>query len=360
MTEANFKTYLRWCSGLFLGGALAMAAVNWAVDPLQFYRKAGYPPLLLEQKRFQAPGLAKHYDYDTLIMGTSMSENFQPQQVAAKLGGQALNLSMQGASVREQSLAVQVALRAGRAQRVLWELNYEYLRGNPQWVANFDGTFPFYFYDQNALNEINHYLLSVDTAKHSLKILLGRAGLRPYRSRPPEEVFSWHRGKDFGPASVRKAWQRAVEARPRFRKLLPDLAAEHLNANFDRHILPLLRGHPDVKFDLFFPPFLAAYYANVREVSPQILTNLLANRRHIFAQTRGLPNVELHDFQTAEEIVFSLEDYCDLMHFNLRVNELILEAIRDGRHRMTDADSRELAALLAGPRLANWAREHGE
>jgi hypothetical protein len=358
MSDPNHKAYLKIFAGVTVAGAVGLVALNWLVDPLQFYRKAAYPPLLVGQKRFQAPGLAKNYDYDTVIIGTSMSENFQPQQVADKLGGKALNLSLQGASAREQSLMLQVALRSGKVRRVIWELNYEYLRGDPQWVSDYDGSFPFYFYDENVFNDLGHYLLSVDTAKQSLKVLLGRAGVRPYESRAPEDVFSWYRTKQFGVASVRRAWERAAKSRDSFRKQIPEYAAENLNANFDRNILPLLRDHADVKCHLFFPPFLAAYYANVRKVSPQILANLAANRRHVFEQTRGLPNVELFDFQTAEEIIFDLDDYCDLMHFNLRVNDTLLEAIRDGRHQMTAEGSRELEALTGSERLSTWVKQH--
>lgn len=358
MNDRNYKAYLKVLSSMAVAGALAVVALNWLIDPLQFYRKAAYPPLLLGQKRFQAPGLAKNYDYDTVLIGTSMSENFQPKQVAEKLGGKALNLSMQGASAREQALILQVALRSGRVKRVLWELNYEYLRGDAQWVANYDGSFPFYFYDESVFNDLGNYLLSLDTTKQSLKVLLGSAGLQPYRSLAPEEVFSWYRRKQFGAASVRKSWQHSTNARPRVRKQIPEYALQNLNANFDQNVLPLLQKHPGVKYDLFFPPFLAAYYANVKEISPLILTNMLANRRHIFEQTRGLPNVELFDFQTAEEIIFGLEDYCDTIHFNLRVNDTLLEAIRDGRHRMSEKGACELEVLTGSERLSTWVKEH--
>jgi hypothetical protein len=360
MNDPGYKAYLKILSGVTVAGAVGIVALNWLVDPLQFYRRAAYPPLLIGEKRFQAPGLAKNYEYDTIIVGTSMSENFQPKQIAEKLGGKALNLSMQGASAHEQRLALQVALRSGRVRRVLWELNYEYLRGDPQWVANYDGSFPFYFYDENVFNDLGNYLLSVDASKQSLKVLLARAGLRRYRARAPEEVYSWYRTKTFGEASVRKAWQRATNGRSNFRKQVSEYAVENLNANFDQNVLPLIREHPTVTYDLFFPPFLAAYYANVQEVSPQILANMMANRKHVFEQTHELTNVELFDFQTAEGIIFDLDDYCDLMHFNLRVNDMILEAIRDGRHRMRAGDSHELEALIGGERLATWVKEHVE
>lgn len=360
MSGSEFQRYVRAGALAAAGGALAVAVLNWAVDPLQFYRKAPYPPLLLEQKRYQLPGLAKHYDYDTVIVGTSVSENFHPRQVAETLGGRALNLAMQGASAREQRLALEIALRTGRVRRVLWEIHYEYLRGDPSWVAHYDGAFPFHFYDQNPLNDLPKYLLSVDTTKLTLKILLARLGLWSYQARAPEEVFSWHRAKKFGPASVRRAWQRAVQARPRLRAQLPEYAPQHLNGNFDQNVLPLLRVHPKVKFQLFFPPFLAAYYAHVQATAPELLDHMLENRRHIFEQTRHLPNVELFDFQSVPEWIFDLDGYCDLMHFNLRINEAILRAIRDGRYRMTDGESAALRALLASTDLSSWVRNHVE
>ena len=76
MKELAASTYLKLAAALALALAALIAFANWRVDPLQFYRRASYPPLLSDALRFQNPGLARNYDYDTLILGTSVSLGF--------------------------------------------------------------------------------------------------------------------------------------------------------------------------------------------------------------------------------------------------------------------------------------------
>lgn len=357
MTHLTHQRYLKLLFGLFLAVGGGLIALNWRIDPLQFYRKAAYPPLLIGQKRFQVPGLIKHYDYDTVVIGTSVSENFEARDIKKELSLNALNLSMQGASVLEQKLALTLALQTGKVRNVIWDINFEFLRGDAEWVANFDGSFPFYFYDDNPLNEVNNYLLNVDTAKNSLKILLRRCGLNTYRSFTPDELYPWYRKKPSGAAVVRKSWQlAAAKGRKPFLGEVAEYASAKLNANFDRQVLQLIREHPEVKFTLYFPPNSVGYYAQVAAAAPEVFDHMLQSRQHVFAQTRDLPNVRLFDFQPLPELIYETDNYFDLMHFTHPISNYILESMRLDRHRMTAAGSAELKSLVASPRTGEWVK----
>ena len=358
MNGVRFKSYLGWLFGCFILAVLGIAAANWIVDPLQFYRKAAYPPLLSGQKRFQAPGLARNYDYDAVVIGTSMSINITATQVREKLGFNALNLSMQGPSAREQHLLLQIALRTGKVKRVIWEVNYEYLRGDPEWVSSYDGTFPCYFYDRNAFNEVNNYLLNVDTTKSTLKVLLARYGLKSYPDRDPEALLTQRATNEFGRAGVQRAWHRAVKGRPALRARAPEFAVTNLNRNFDLNVMTLIREHPEVRFYLYFPPYSAAYYANVMAVAPEIFTHMIENREYIFHQTTGLKNVQLHDFQGVTSLIFNVDNYCDLIHFNPRVNDYILESIRDARQVLTVSGLSQFESLVSLQCVSSWVEQH--
>jgi hypothetical protein len=347
MTTADFNRYLCRLFGLAAAGALGLVALNWWIDPLQFYRRASYPALLIGEKRFQAPGIAKHYACDALVLGTSVSETIEGADAQEFFGWHSLNLAMQGASAREQHLALDVALRTGRVTNVLWDINYEYLRGSPDWVANYDGSFPFYFYDENPWNELPNYLLSVDTAKASLKILLRRCGVPTYQPRTPDEVFVWHNKKKFGLEPLRHAWTNAVAKREtQFARATAEYDLANLNANFDAHVLAVARAHPEVQFRLYFPPFARAYYANLTAANPQIFTNLIANKLHIIEQTRALPNVQLHDFQAQADIITNTANYCDLTHFSHAIARQLLQEMRAGHQQATSASVENLRVLV--------------
>jgi hypothetical protein len=53
MNDPDYKGYLTILSGVVVAGAVGIVALNWLVDPLQFDRRAAYPPLLIGEKDFK-------------------------------------------------------------------------------------------------------------------------------------------------------------------------------------------------------------------------------------------------------------------------------------------------------------------
>jgi hypothetical protein len=358
--ESNaYKKYLAFFVGIAAAVTVGVIWLNWSVDPLQFYRKATYPPYLLFQKRFQNPGLARNYPYDSVILGTSLSENFPPNLVKERLGWTTMNFAMSGASAYEQSKMLNVALRTGKVRNVVWDVNYEYLRGDTNWVSNFDGAFPNYFYDENPWNELNNYLLNVDTTKNSFRVSLRKCGIKAYREATIDDLQTFVSPRPYKEESVRQAWQRAVKRRGVITKQVPEYAITNLNANFDEHFAKAIQAHPDVKFHLFFPPFTVGYYANIAKISPELFNSMLASRAYIYERTRNLPNVEVYDFQTDASIITNLNHYSDLMHFDTEISGHILDSIKQRQRLFTQPGSEDLRELASDESARIWIEKYG-
>ena len=104
--------------------AIGVALLTSIIDPLQFYHKATwYSPVFSTEQRYQNPGLARNYDYDTIIIGTSMTENFIPAEVDKALGGKTLKLSIRGSTADEHFKIASLALQTGKVKKVLWGLD---------------------------------------------------------------------------------------------------------------------------------------------------------------------------------------------------------------------------------------------
>ena len=71
--------------GLSLIGVLFVGGVNYIVDPFQQYRVKTFYPIAFTNERYQNAGLSKNFEYDSLILGTSMTENFILDEVEKKL-----------------------------------------------------------------------------------------------------------------------------------------------------------------------------------------------------------------------------------------------------------------------------------
>ena len=79
------RTYRRWTCGLVAAVAVllaACAAVVYLVDPCLYYRMPeDWDPIFFNE-RYQAAGLAKNVQADTVLMGTSMAANYRASQIA--------------------------------------------------------------------------------------------------------------------------------------------------------------------------------------------------------------------------------------------------------------------------------------
>lgn len=353
-TESGRKYLLIFCLTFFCLAA-GIAMLNWWVDPLQFYRKAEYPAYLIKEKRFQYPSLARNYEYDSVVIGTSVSENFVPSLLQERLKWKTLNLSMPGASAREQYLMLQVALRTGRVKNVLWDLNLEYLGGSGDWVSDYDGAFPDYLYDENPWNDINNYLLNLDTAKGSLKVLLKRAGLPAYRERTVEELFSTVEGKH-GREMVWAAWERRPGGRgtQQFEERVRGLTKENVVRNFDRYFVASAVQNPKTHFSIYLPPITPAYFSKIKSVSTEAFEALIALRERALEADRENKNISVYDFQTGNNVLISVDNYRDLVHFDRVVNEYIVAAVGNGYDRLQLPYLEYFKQFLSDDYLAEW------
>jgi hypothetical protein len=348
MKPSTSTRYLAQLTALAVVLAGAVAWLNWRVDPLNFYRMPSHAPYLSEQARYRNPGLARNAEYDAVILGTSVSLGFDRRHMNERLGVHVLNLAMQGASAHEQALLLGVALRSGRVRRVVWDLNYEFFRGTPEWVSDYDGPFPMHFFDTNPWNEVPHYLLNWDVAKISARVILNRyphgdAEESPQASRRP------------GLASVRAAYEHARAGAFIFKLRPAEFAPILTAASFDANCLALVRAHPEVQFDLYFPAFSVAYHALVREAASSAFEAMLAWKEDIARKVATLPNVRLHDFQGRPEIVRDFERFTDTVHCDARTHDLLVDALASGEDRATPERLAQNAEFLRANASPDWA-----
>ena len=118
-SKRYLPTLLLSC-GLFL---VLAAVVNGAVDPYRLLHADWFNSGWSENQRMQNPGLARTSEYTTALIGTSHTEQFPVSRISQALGEPAVNLSMAGSWIREQSLMAERVLAAGKARRILWEIN---------------------------------------------------------------------------------------------------------------------------------------------------------------------------------------------------------------------------------------------
>ena len=85
----------RLCLCLIVLALAVSAALTYAVDPFEHYRESRILPLY-DQESYNNPGIARNYDYNAVILGTSMIEMSMPSVIDACFSVSSVKLPMRG------------------------------------------------------------------------------------------------------------------------------------------------------------------------------------------------------------------------------------------------------------------------
>ncbi|CAM4408117.1 copper amine oxidase N-terminal domain-containing protein [Paenibacillus tarimensis] len=315
-------------SVLLLG--VLLGSFVYAVDPLQHYRKPSwYPPIYSSEQRYQNPGLARNYEYDTIIIGTSMTENFLPSEVDAALGGQTLKLSIRGSTAAEQYEIARLALQTGKPKRVLWGLDYFALRDG---MRDDQGPFPGYLYDDKLWNDYRYWFNEFTYRQLFSEII---RQLLNDRKQELEHLYNWNSRVQFGEEHVLKHYAKARQSEVYFG--LSETPIEVVQENFNRYILPLVQDYSEVEFIFYYPPYSVLRHAVWQEANEQRFENQLTMKKWIQERFSRMSNVRVYDFQAKADWTFNLDLYKDLSHHTQELNSQIIRLIGrdDSRYRVT-------------------------
>lgn len=91
------KTYIVTTLSIFFVVLILVGSFTVVIDPLFQYHKPwfGMKPVI-ESQRYHNAGIAKQFDFDNVIIGNSMSENFVPNDVSEMFGGKTVKLAAAG------------------------------------------------------------------------------------------------------------------------------------------------------------------------------------------------------------------------------------------------------------------------
>ena len=346
----------RWCLtvaallALLLSSLVALVVV---VDPFEIYHRALFyqPPYASETQMYAGAGVAKSYEYDSIIVGTSVTENCRPSVYAQALGGSFVKLCMNGGLSRDHAKMMDIAFRTHEISRVVYGLD---LFAFSQYYTNQKAVTPDYLYDDDLLND-TAYWFNKSVLLRYVPQALARAGTAPDESAR-DSMYFWDPpempGRDALFAQI--DWTQPPQAdRP------PDALSDFTQENYEQNLLPFIKAHPETTFDVFFPPYSLLYW--VQQAQEGMLEVRLAQRAQLAALLLAEPNVRLFDFQALEAWTQSYDLYFDSIHYVSAVNDAMALAIAAEECRVTDVSQVEAAGdALRDACLALFAGQAGK
>ncbi len=310
-------------SGGFLAVVLGIMGFNYVYDPFQFYRLHGdASPGFSQNERYQNPGLLRHLEYDSIVVGSSISQNFSPQMFAPT-GWRLLNVTASGSGSYLHRLIIDAALSQGKAKRVLRELRYGNFSGGVKDV-NQEQALPDFLY-QGTLERPFQYLLSIDLLGKSWSVATGTDDRVPL-----ELVHAWYPQHKFKFGTLHylrgykikcRGFDPLQEAAKAEAGRLDAGTAQALWQNLEEQ----LQQFPEVEFIAYYPPIFYLHGYGDRAA----FRNRVAFRRATFELAKKYPNFLLYDFSILADVVDNPYRFKDPLHFDLETQVVLARELSD-------------------------------
>lgn len=341
----KYKVWILGFIFMIIAGMFKIGMHVYKVDPYQIYNYNNPSDEFILSRsmyiqRYLSLGLAKNMSYDTILVGSSMSENFKVSKINEILNCNSVKLSLSGGTPYEIKNMMKMAIDTRQVKTALVCID-TYMYNNE---VNFHrDEFPGYLYDKNPFNDVK-YLLNksvIDDAK-----LLEQYNLESKESSYDlNNLYLDKDGTIYSYDKVIGAYDADIYSDIRDGELEDDYIRVNsylrdsktfkvMERSFKSNTLSIIKENPDIKFKLFYPPNSILFWN--REALQQQHLMFLDFKKYIYEQVKELPNVELYDFQDIKEITFNLNYYKDSSHYSAEVCDVMLKRMADKTDMVTE------------------------
>lgn len=299
-----------------------------AIDPYIYYHRAWGLKNVFANSRAMVPGVLRNFEFDTVLLGSSMCQNFKCSEINEALQCKSVKATTAGITSANCGKYIGTALRYHRQElnRILVGIDiWSFAKGKEHSMNSYDylykdSIFPVkYFYSKDTADAVFEMILTNiaanfdEIARHEINEDV------MFSNKPRYKYDRAHLERDVrkikeGPAAL-------------------DSECAH---RFEKYILSYVCDNPQIKFDFFFPPYSIYFWCFLQ--SKGMLQSYL-DTRNLFAQMAAqYPNVRLHDFQADFDIVCVFDNYKDITHYSPAINTLMIKNIGTGRNVCTLED----------------------
>jgi hypothetical protein len=336
----------------------APALLVIAVDPYQALHRSFLqdPPFYRDNERYQVPGLIDQYlragDFDSAIIGSSLSSNFTTDLLQEHLGWRAINLSVRASTLGERAFIFQRAVNSGKLKHVLFEINpTDFVDEDvtPEQIP----TFPAYLYQDSFFGKWR-YFFNQTTVFQAAAILLRDTVVADWYLKLEGKYLLDPDQWGFG-VERWSFWMDGAERADAFAKFNTRENRQALKADFDKtritqlrdswewqtghafkgvrqNLVDIVRSHPEVEFRIWFGAVSMLRYS--ADINMDAINKHVEVRRFIVNELADLPNVKIYSFDNDADIVSNLDNYMDVAHFSRNtLNRIATEISRD-THRL--------------------------
>ncbi len=328
------KKAFKRLTGYLAGGLVAAAVIVFCVDPFYHYHDAWFGlPVVLENAVYQTSGAARNFQFDSVIIGTSMTENFHAEWFDEMMGWNTVKLSYSGARTDDlKAILEQIYSKEESPENIVMDVNAYQLTVDPgsAYVVR-----PEYLYDQKLTTDVS-YLYNQDVFVASLNRIVDKL---TGRESNLDDAYTWEEEELFGREKTLEVERETrISLEESIRNGISPASVDICDQNLD-NILPFIEAHPETDFYIFYPPYSMLYWE--QEIMKGNLEQMITVYGRSIERFLEYENVKIFYFQNEKEIISNLDNYRDSTHFRPEYNRYICECMKTGENLVTGENYQE-------------------
>lgn len=324
---------------IFLVGTGVLTII---IDPYFHYHK----PLSCLQyqiynQRYQNDGIVKHFDYDAVITGTSMTENFKASEFNELFGVNSIKVPFSGASYKEINDNLTAAIKYNPNIKIVVRcLDYYRFLDAADTMRYEDDFYPRYLYDSFLLNDVRYIFNKTILFRDTLGTIeyTRKGGI----TTDFDAYSNWAGGYTFSKDAVDAVYVRAEKA-----EVITSITNENyqnITENITQNVTELAKEHPEIEFYFFFSPYSIYYWDELSRLGTMEL--YLDAEKYIIELLLKFDNIHLFSFTTEYDMICDLNNYKDSRHYSEDINSQILIWIKEGAHELTKENYEEYCTQM--------------
>ena len=293
------------------------------IDPcLHYHAPIGPFEAVETDERMAMVGVARYMDYDTALIGSSMSENFRASWFEdGVFGDSCVKICLQGAHFPDYDIVLKEVCSHPEVKNIVFCLDDYLLTDNPDTCTC---TIPEYISNDDIKDDV-YYVLNHSTVFEFLPQYLIRNVVSS-----EDEAYVWEDRYPFSTEAVKSVYlpQRLTEYEP-------EKEINYFFPYVDTFLAsmgPYIESRPDVTFYMYASPYSILFWDDCqRRGNLPAALNALG---YAYEKLLAYDNVRLFFFQDDYELITDLNNYRDYSHFDQSVNHFMYECMRDGEYEM--------------------------
>lgn len=300
-------------------------------DPFYVYHKP-LPGLkaVLNDKEYQCVGTLRNFDYDTLIVGSSVCENYNNHWFDEGFNCTSIKAIRSYGATADLTYLVDIAYENHDIKNIFYNIDPSSLYSEP--VTTYESTgCPIYLYDKNVFNDFE-YLLNKDVLFEKIPMEIAKS----FSSYDEGDSYNWAQWKTFHHLMCMTMYDRLDEVSPmQDVHMYDDLARTNTQM-----IVSMVEAHPETRFYFFFSPYSMCWWDNSYRTGER--DAVLSAEEICIRELLKLNNAEVFYYQDDEDIITNLDNYMDTIHFSKEINYYICDKLINGEDKITDENVDEL------------------